>query len=189
MAGNTASESMLLGKLDLVWSSAFLQPEWNFLNHLLTVLWSTAHFAQQMFCLNCFCHVTLYPANWHIPKYLKNFWLIPAVHLFTIIPLNNAQISDWYILLTRLQARWLYQLLRGRISWKRGDPEYNTKVHLVVRLWLWRVWNTPWLPLFLSSFWLGVIVIVRVPSISQIDLCKNYSFSIGPYAKKNPLKK
>ena len=46
-----ASESTLLGLLDLTWSTRILQPEQNILNHLVTVTWSTAPspFAQQMF--------------------------------------------------------------------------------------------------------------------------------------------
>ena len=42
---------MLEGLPDLAWSSSFLQHEWNFLSHLVTVLWPTASllFAQQMF--------------------------------------------------------------------------------------------------------------------------------------------
>ena len=39
-----ASESMILGLFDLSWSSRFFQPERNILNHLVTVLWSTAPF-------------------------------------------------------------------------------------------------------------------------------------------------
>ena len=42
MAWRTALESMILGLSDLAWSSGFLQPEQNFLNHLLNVLLSTA---------------------------------------------------------------------------------------------------------------------------------------------------
>ena len=48
---NTASESIVLGLFNLVWWSRLLQPMKNFLNHLVTVLWSTAtsSFTQQMF--------------------------------------------------------------------------------------------------------------------------------------------
>ena len=50
---NMASESMLLSLPDFAWSLMFLQPEWNFLNNLLTVLWSAvpSPFAQQIFLL------------------------------------------------------------------------------------------------------------------------------------------
>ena len=36
---------------DFVWSLWFLRPEWNFLNHLITVLWTSlpSPFVQQMF--------------------------------------------------------------------------------------------------------------------------------------------
>ena len=43
-------ESMLFGLSDLAWLSRFLKPKKNFLNHLVTVLWSpTPFFIQQMF--------------------------------------------------------------------------------------------------------------------------------------------
>ena len=35
----TASKSTFLNLSDLPWSSRFLQPKWNFLNHLVTVQW------------------------------------------------------------------------------------------------------------------------------------------------------
>ena len=40
------------------------------------------------------------------------------------------------------------------------------------------------LPLFPDLLEHSVIVLVRIPSMSEIDLFKNYSYSIGPYAKK-----
>ena len=48
---NTATKSTVLGLPDFAQSSRLLQPKWNFLNHLFTVLWSTTSslFAQQMF--------------------------------------------------------------------------------------------------------------------------------------------
>ena len=42
MAWSVASESMILGLPDLVLALKFLQPEWNFLDNLFTVQWSTA---------------------------------------------------------------------------------------------------------------------------------------------------
>ena len=30
-----------------------------------------------------------------------------------------------------------------------------------------------------SSLWVGVVVLVRVPSMGQMDLFKNYSYSVG----------
>ena len=53
MTWSTALESPMFGQPDLVWSWAFLQPEKNFLNHLVNVLKSTAPilFSQQIFIL------------------------------------------------------------------------------------------------------------------------------------------
>ena len=53
MAWSKALKSMILGLLDLAWLLSFLQPEWNLLNHLVTVLWPTmpSPFQQQFFFL------------------------------------------------------------------------------------------------------------------------------------------
>ena len=42
MAWSTVTESMVLGSAYLAWSLRFFQPELNFLNSLVTILWSTA---------------------------------------------------------------------------------------------------------------------------------------------------
>ena len=34
----------------------------------------------------------------------------------------------------------------------------------------WGIWSTPSLPLLLSSLWSGVVVVVRVSSMGQIEL-------------------
>ena len=51
IAWSTASESTLLDLPDPTWSSRFLPSALNSFNHLITILWSTAHspFAQWMF--------------------------------------------------------------------------------------------------------------------------------------------
>ena len=52
-----------------------------------------------------------------------------------------------------------------------GCPTYDTKLHLIVRLYslIFGMGNIPSLLLLLSSLWLGVVVPVRVPSIGQIE--------------------
>ena len=60
----------------------------------------------------------------------------------------------------------------------------NTKLHLIVRLKIWRVWRTPSLPLLQVQLWLEVEVPVRVLFTSQINLLKKFSYLIGPFAKK-----
>ena len=65
-------ESIFLGLPDLARLSTFLQPKWNFLNHLLTLLWSStaSSFTQQMFLIastvlwpTLNCAVTFDPTN------------------------------------------------------------------------------------------------------------------------------
>ena len=55
---------------------------------------------------------------------------------------------------------------------------YNTKLHLVVRLQLWRMQSTLSLPLLLGPIWPRVVILVKVPSTGQIDLFENYSYLI-----------
>ena len=47
----------------------------------------------------------------------------------------------------------------------------------------------PSLPLFLGPLWSGMVVPVKVPSIDQIDLFKNYLYSIELCEKEKTLKK
>ena len=58
IAWSTALKSTVFGRLDLPWSSSFLQLERNFLNHLVIVLWSTvlSTFVLQIF-FSCFYRV------------------------------------------------------------------------------------------------------------------------------------
>ena len=67
--------------------------------------------------------------------------------------------------------------------YKKGCPEYDTKLHLMVRLQFWS-WSTPSLPLLLVLLSPEVVVPVRIPCISQIDLFNKYLYLIGMCAKK-----
>ena len=49
----------------------------------------------------------------------------------------------------------------------------------MVKLQIWWMWSTLSLPLPPGPLWHGVIVSVEVPSLSQIDLFKNYFCLIG----------
>ena len=53
IAGFASMESMVFDQHDFAWSSRFLQPERNFLNNQVSLLWSTMPlpFPQQMFGL------------------------------------------------------------------------------------------------------------------------------------------
>ena len=53
---------------------------------------------------------------------------------------------------------------------------------------IWEEWSCPSLPLLLGPLRPGVVVPVRVPSMDQIDLFKNYSYSIGPCVDKSLLR-
>ena len=63
-------------------------------------------------------------------------------------------------------------LQKGKIFPKKGCSRYNTKLYLQ---WgsisgFWGMQCTPSLPLFSGLLWLRVVVPVRVPPISQIEL-------------------
>ena len=73
---------------------------------------------------------------------------------------------------------------------KREDSLKNRTVlgmHLVVRFQSWKCYEcgvTPSLSLLSGTIWLGVVLPVRVPSMGQIDLLRNYSYLIGLCAKE-----
>ena len=50
-------------------------------------------------------------------------------------------------------------------------------------LGVWEVWNIPLLLLLPVPLWSGVVVPGKVLFMGQINLFKNYFYSIGPYAK------
>ena len=63
-------------------------------------------------------------------------------------------------------------------------PRYDTaRESKAPVLDIWGMWRTASLPLFRGPIWLSVVVPVQVPSIRQIDLFKNYSYSIGLFVK------
>ena len=80
----------------------------------------------------------------------------------------------------------------GSKHFQKGCPEYDTKLHLMVRPQFWRsgeMWRTPSLSLLPGPFLSRVVVPVRVPYMGQIDVFKNYSYSIGLCAKITSPKK
>ena len=50
------AQNLVFGLSDLAWLSRFLQSEWNFLNHLVTILWSPVHFHTTN-GFGCFCSI------------------------------------------------------------------------------------------------------------------------------------
>ena len=58
----------------------------------------------------------------------------------------------------------------------------------VLLLEIWRVWSTSSLSLLSGPPWSGVVVLVRFPSVAQIDMFNNDSYSIGPCWKKRILR-
>ena len=80
-----------------------------------------------------------------------------------------------------LRICWLYILKSG----VRAPPLTHTcsqrgvlgiTLHLLVWFQFWGVWSILLLPLLPGPLWLGVIVLVWVPSIDQIDMFKNYLY-------------
>ena len=56
---------------------------------------------------------------------------------------------------------------------------YDTKLHLMVTIQIWKVWSALSLLLLQDSLWSGVVVPVRIPFMCQIDLFKNNLYLIG----------
>ena len=59
---------------------------------------------------------------------------------------------------------------------------YDTKLHLMLKIQ--RVWSILSFPLLPGSPLYRLVVFIRIQLIGQIDLFKNYPYSIGPCAKK-----
>ena len=59
--------------------------------------------------------------------------------------------------------------------YKKKCPGYDTKLHLMVRF---QIWSTPSLSLLPGPLWLVLVVPISVLLISQIDLFKNYLYTI-----------
>ena len=64
-----------------------------------------------------------------------------------------------------VSKHWLDLLMNFRICW------------LYTPVWgIWEMWSTLSLALLPGQLWLRVVVSVRVPSVGQIDLFKNYQW-------------
>ena len=95
-------------------------------------------------------------------------------------PELNTSLTCWITVKPMLtQPCWLGLKYTDCILWTRvrtpqkDNPEYNIKIHLMVRLQFWRsegVRSTPSLPLFPDPLWPKGVVSVRVSSVGQIDL-------------------
>ena len=79
---------------------------------------------------------------------------------------------------TELRIRWLYPLQRGKTPPKVGSLLSMT-LHYI---WLWDsssgdlgMWSNPSLPLLSGPLWIGVVLLVRVQSMDEIDLFINSS--------------
>ena len=77
-----------------------------------------------------------------------------------------------------LRIHWLYPLQWVRFfPQEKESPGYNIKLHLMVRLQFWRseeCWLLSSLTLIPGPLWLKVVVPVRLLSMGQTDLFKNY---------------
>ena len=56
---------------------------------------------------------------------------------------------------------------------KKSCLGYDTKLHLMIKLPIWRVWSTPLL--LPGPLWPTMVVPIRISSMGQIDLFKIYS--------------
>ena len=87
---NVVLESIVLGLPDLAWSR-FLQPEQNFLNHQVTVLWSTAPspFVQQMLFVasKVWCITS---SNWAISSWIRLHCMFICTAFKSHMEWNNA---------------------------------------------------------------------------------------------------
>ena len=94
---------------------------------------------------------------------------------------NTSQTLISFVLSVGLRISWLHCLQRDK---SYECSVYDTKLHLVVRL---ESWNSEVFGVSLhchytqdpGSLWSRMVVPVKVISMAQIDLCKNYLYCIG----------
>ena len=72
-----------------------------------------------------------------------------------------------------------------RVTPKKKDPVYDTKLNSLMKLLFWRVWSTPSLALLPGPLSTRMVVPVWVPSLGQIDQFQNYLYLIRLCAQKN----
>ena len=89
-------------------------------------------------------------------------------HLLHLKPFSRVQTnySFWRELFVLDSNTWNYL-----VFWVWHSTASNDEA-----LWVWRMWSTPSFPLLSGTLWLWVIVLIRVPSIVQIEL---FNFFIG----------
>ena len=84
------------------------------------------------------------------------------------------------------KIHWLNLSQRGKtpqkgVSWLQQSTASNGEAKV---LEIWGVRSTTSLPLLPGLLWFGMVISVRVSSLVQIDLLKNYLYLIGLCAKK-----
>ena len=82
-------------------------------------------------------------------------------------------------LLVGFKIHWMYPLQRSKTL--HGKKELVSSLCNEIAapvLKIWAVWGTLLFPLLPGQLWSRLIVTVRVPSMCQVDLYKNYSHSI-----------
>ena len=118
------------------------------------------------------------PYNVIIWTPLKSKLLILLLLKFFLIFCSNIAPFSITTSLEGLEICWLYPMQRAMTPShkRRMCPDYDTKIHLVVRLqfWMFRkcgiassLWIIP------GHLWSHVVVTLRVPSVGQHDLFEN----------------
>ena len=139
----------VLGLSNLAWSSSFLRTEWNFLNHLVIILWSIVYspFMYQMFLV---VSVALWPSSnfWN----LRSSWITLACSsmLLSNPTCCKAMHLSPHQLLQSYQPQWIPSTaLIALGTWHKCHKLVSTKK--------------------LQNFWLTLVLLIH-PNISGLKL-------------------
>ena len=128
----------------------------------------------------------------YIVKIKITLWYIHLFLRISFVLLTSSIIKHW--LSYSLKTWWGLEYADCvPCRWVRWSPtpkkmrvglKCDIKLYLMVRFEIWWVWNTPSLSLLPGPLWSKMVVRVRVQSMSQVDLFKNFLHLIRLSAKK-----
>ena len=104
-------------------------------------------------------------------KYLHVFMHVCVYNVYKVYFADQfITVFNSYMFVTLLAGLRICCFLFRKVSptTQKWCPEYNTKLHLMVKLQIWRVWSTFLLLLFSGSLCPGVVAPVRFSSMEQI---------------------
>ena len=127
ITSSMAFEFMVLGLFDFVWLLSYLQPEWNFLNHLITVINYVFTFCTTSIFL-CFCGVMAqFETLKHVPK--LDYVAYSSMQLRNLTQLAHTEILQNVLLLILLYSAYLLHWDKGSENFEKYIAMYSQRIN------------------------------------------------------------